>query len=45
LKKAAGKAPLVLSSQSKHGVPEALRALLKVIGRAGAKAETKEAVP
>ena len=45
LKKAAGNAPLVLSSQSKHGVPEALRALLKVIGQAGAEAETTEAVP
>jgi GTP-binding protein len=44
LKKAAGKAPLVLSSQSKQGVPETLRALLKVIGRAGAAAETEEAV-
>jgi GTPase len=45
LKKAAGKAPVVLSSQSKQGVPEALRALLKVIGRASVDAATTEAVP
>ena len=34
LKKAARKTPLVLSSASGQGVPEALRALLKVIGKA-----------
>jgi GTP-binding protein len=34
LKKAAKKTPLVLSAQSKQGVPEALRALLKVIDKA-----------
>jgi GTPase len=33
LKKAAGKSPLVLSAQSGQGVPEALRALFKVIDR------------
>jgi GTP-binding protein len=36
LKKAAKKTPLVLSAQSKQGVPEALRALLHVIDRARA---------
>jgi GTPase len=36
LKKAAGKAPLVLSAQSGQGVQEALRALLKVIDEARA---------
>jgi len=39
LKKASKKTPLVLSAQSSQGVPEALRALLKVI-----VAETKETV-
>ena len=39
LKKAAGKAPLVLSSQSKQGVPETLRALVKEIVHAGARQE------
>ncbi len=34
LKKAAKKTPLVLSAQSKQGVPEALRALLHVIDKA-----------
>jgi GTP-binding protein len=34
LKKAAKKTPLVLSSQSKQGVPDALRALLKIIDAA-----------
>ena len=46
LKKACKKAPLVLSAQSGQGVPEALRALMKVIDQAGAgvdKTETKEA--
>jgi GTPase len=37
LKKAAKKTPLVLSAQSKHGVPEALRALLDVIDEARAE--------
>ncbi len=36
LKKAAKKTPLVLSAQSKQGVPEALRALLHVIDKARA---------
>jgi GTP-binding protein len=31
LKKACGKTPVVLSSQSRQGVPEALRALWKII--------------
>jgi GTP-binding protein len=44
LKKAAGKAPLVLSSQSKQGVPEALRALLKVIGKTDAQEPATETV-
>ena len=35
LKRAAKKTPLVLSSQSRKGVPEALRALLAVIDEAG----------
>jgi GTP-binding protein len=39
LKKAAKKTPLVLSAQSKQGVPEALRALLHVIDRARAAAD------
>ena len=42
LKKAAKKAPLVLSSQSNQGVTEALRALIKVIDTA--RADTKETV-
>jgi GTP-binding protein len=36
LKKAAGKVPLVLSSQSRAGVPEVLRALMKIIEQARA---------
>lgn len=39
LKKAAKKTPLVLSAQSKQGVPEALRALLDVIDEARAEDE------
>jgi len=42
LKKACKKAPLVLSSASRQGVPEVLRALFKVIGEA--HVDTKEAV-
>jgi GTP-binding protein len=34
LKKAAGKVPLVMSSQSRAGVPEVLRALMKIIEQA-----------
>jgi GTP-binding protein len=47
LKKAAKKTPLVLSSASGQGVPEVLRALLKVIDEAGGDAKqskSKEAV-
>src|SRR5688572_20872922 len=40
LKKACKKTPLVISSQSKRGVPEVLRALFKVID--AAKEETRE---
>ncbi len=40
LKKACKNTPLVISSQSKQGVPEVLRALFKVID--GAKQETRE---
>jgi GTP-binding protein len=36
LKKAAGKVPLVLSSQSRAGVPEVLRTLMKIIEQARA---------
>jgi GTP-binding protein len=46
LKKATGKAPLVLSSQSSQGVKEALRALVKVIDQArerGDESHSKEA--
>ena len=39
LKKACKKTPLVLSSASGQGVPEVLRALLKVIDKAGAGEE------
>ncbi|HWV52871.1 GTPase ObgE [Pseudorhodoplanes sp.] len=39
LKKAARKTPLVLSAQSRQGVPEALRALLDVIDKARAAEE------
>jgi GTP-binding protein len=41
LKRVAKKTPLVLSSQSKKGVPEALRALLDVIGDARASSSSK----
>jgi GTPase len=44
LKKTAGKTPLVLSAHSGKGVPEALRALLKVIDAARDNAKTREAV-
>jgi GTP-binding protein len=43
LKKAAGKPPLVLSSQSGQGVAEALRALLTVIDQARASGEESHA--
>jgi len=44
LKKAAGKTPLVLSSQSGQGVQDALRALLKIVDKARVGAdEPKEA--
>jgi GTP-binding protein len=43
LKRAAGRAPLVLSSASRKGVPEALRALQAEID-ASAEAENKEPV-
>ncbi|HEY6023152.1 MAG TPA: GTPase ObgE [Pseudolabrys sp.] len=39
LKKASGKTPLVLSSQSRQGVPEALRALWKIINAAREEAD------
>ncbi len=42
LKKAAKKAPLVLSAHSCQGVPESLRALVKVIDTASAEARHKE---
>ena len=44
LKKACKKTPLVLSSASGQGVPEALRALLKVVDKAGQDARPKEEV-
>ena len=44
LKKACKKTPLLLSSASGQGVPEVLRALLKVIDQATESAETKETV-
>jgi len=45
LKRACKKTPLVLSAHSKHGVPEVLRALLKVIDKARVDAdESAEAV-
>jgi GTP-binding protein len=43
LKKAAKKTPMVLSSQSGRGVPEALRALLKVIDEAHARGKESHA--
>jgi GTP-binding protein len=43
LKKAAGKTPLVLSSASGQGVPEALRALLTVIDETRARGEESHA--
>lgn len=45
LKRAAKKTPLVLSSQSKQGVPEALRALLDVIGDARASSNKRREKP
>jgi GTPase len=44
LKKACKKTPLLLSSASRRGVPEVLRALLKVIDMASDKARPKEEV-
>jgi GTPase len=44
LKKACKKAPLLLSSASREGVTEVLRALLKVIDMASAEARPKEEV-
>ena len=43
LKRAAKKTPLLLSSVSREGVPEALRALLAVIGEAPVSAKAKRA--
>ena len=43
LKRAAKKTPLLLSSVSREGVPEALRALLSVIGEAPVSAKAKRA--
>jgi len=43
LKKACKKTPLILSSQSRQGVPEVLRALLKVIDKARAGADEPSA--
>ncbi|NGX99768.1 MAG: GTPase ObgE [Candidatus Afipia apatlaquensis] len=43
LKRAAKKTPLLLSSVSREGVPEALRALLSVIGEAPVSAKAKKA--
>jgi len=43
LKRAAKKTPLLLSSVSREGVPEALRALLAVIGEAPVSANAKKA--
>ena len=45
LKKACKKTPLVLSAASGQGVPEALRALLKVIDAAREETPFKAAVP
>ena len=45
LKRAAKKAPLVLSAHSGAGVPEALRALLAVIDQAAEASKEKQAVP
>jgi len=44
LKNVAGKSPLILSAQSGQGVQEALRALVKVIDKAGPKAKAREGV-
>jgi GTP-binding protein len=41
LKKASGRTPLVLSAQSRQGVPEALRALVQVIGKAETASDEK----
>jgi GTP-binding protein len=43
LKKAAGKTPMVLSSASRQGVPEALRALVKIVDEAREDAEPASA--
>ena len=43
LKRAAKKTPMLLSSVSREGVPEALRALLSVIGEAPVSAKAKKA--
>ncbi len=43
LKRASKKTPLLLSSVSREGVPEALRALLSVIGEAPVSAKAKKA--
>jgi GTPase len=45
LKKAAKQTPLVLSAQSKQGVPEALRALMQVIDAAREETAPREAAP
>jgi GTP-binding protein len=47
LKKAAGKRPLVMSSQSRAGVPEVLRALMKIIEQARADSDSapQDAIP
>jgi GTP-binding protein len=41
LKKASGRTPLVLSAQSRQGVPEALRALVQVIGQTETASDEK----
>src|SRR5690348_14837064 len=45
LKKASGRTPLVLSAQSRQGVPEALRALVQVIGEAETARDEKTEEP
>jgi GTP-binding protein len=47
LKKAAGKRPLVMSSQSRAGVPEVLRALMKIIEQARVDSDSapQDAIP
>jgi GTP-binding protein len=44
LKKAAKKSPLTLSSQSRQGVPEALRALWKIINAAREEADDRQPI-